>query len=91
MAPSVNVPFITLLVRPNCHLCDEARATLKRVAQTAVVAWEERDVDADPELAYEYGDRIPVILLNGTEHSYWRVDEQRLTADVARITSQLRS
>ncbi len=38
----------------------------------------------DPELRAEYGDRLPVVLLDGREHSYWEVDEARLRADLAR-------
>jgi hypothetical protein len=47
------------------------------------MAWSERDVDSDPELAYKYGDRVPVVLLRGAEHGFWRVDETRLLADLA--------
>ncbi len=76
-------PRLVLLGRPGCHLCDDARAALAAVAAEAAVAWVERDVDADPELAEEYGDRVPVVLLDGSEHCYWRVDESRLKAALA--------
>lgn len=36
----------------------------------------------DTSLRARFGDLLPVILLNGTEHSYWDVDEQALRADV---------
>ena len=47
------------------------------------------DVDAvasagNPGLRAEFGDRLPVILLDGREHSYWEIDEPRLRADLAR-------
>ena len=71
---------LTLLRRQGCHLCDEARAVLSRVAADVGVGWDELDVDADPRLADEYGDRVPVVLLDGAEHAYWRVDEGRLRA-----------
>jgi glutaredoxin len=82
-APSVR---LTLLGRTGCHLCDDARTILAGVAAEAGVAWNEVDVDADPEglgLADEYGDRVPVVLLDGREHSYWRVDAERLRAALA--------
>jgi hypothetical protein len=41
-------------------------------------------VDGDPELRAEYGDRVPVILIDGCEHGYWKVEEQRLRAALAR-------
>jgi glutaredoxin len=75
---------LTLLAKPGCHLCDEARVVLARVADELGVRWDERDVTADDTLYEEYGDRIPVVLLDGVEHSYWTVDETRLLLDLAR-------
>jgi glutaredoxin len=80
---TVPAPRLVLLSRAGCHLCDDARAVLAPVATELGVGWEERDVDADPRLADEYGDRVPVVLLDGAEHSYWRVDESRLRAALA--------
>lgn len=69
---------ITLLTRPGCHLCEQARPALDRVAAASGESWVERDVEDDPELEREYGDHLPVILLDGREHGYWRVEEERL-------------
>lgn len=74
---------ITLLTRADCHLCADARAALERVRAATGEAWHEVDVDSDGELAYEYGDRVPVLLLDGKEHGYWRVEETRLLRDLA--------
>jgi glutaredoxin len=71
-------PRITLLGRPGCHLCDEARAVVERVAAEAGVTWQERSVDADPDLRNRYGDLVPVVLVDGEQHAYWRVDAGRL-------------
>lgn len=38
------------------------------------------DDDSDPELRAEYGDQVPVILIDGAEHGYWKVEEARLRA-----------
>ena len=73
---------LTLLTRVDCHLCQEARAALARVDATAGVDWTEVDVDSADDLAYEYGDRVPVVLLDGREHGYWRVEEERLLRDL---------
>jgi hypothetical protein len=67
-----------LLTRHGCHLCDDARAIVARVAAEEGADWSERDIDTDPELASAYGDRVPVVLVDGTEHGYWRVEEPRL-------------
>ena len=69
---------VTLLTRHGCHLCDDARLVVERVAAEEGAGWDERDVDADPELVAAYGDRVPVVLVDGTEHGYWRVEEKRL-------------
>jgi hypothetical protein len=75
---------LTLITRVDCHLCDVAKEAIARVAAAAGVGWEELDVDADPVLQEEYWDRVPVILLDGKEHGYWRVEEERLLRDLAR-------
>ena len=73
---------LTLLTRANCHLCDDARSALARIQQATGERWTEVDVDSSDELAYEYGERVPVVLLDGAEHGYWRVDEARLLRDL---------
>lgn len=75
---------LTLLTRVGCHLCDDARTALGRVRARTGVGWTEVDVDADTDLAGEYGDRVPVVLLDGREHGYWRVEEDRLLKDLSR-------
>ena len=76
-------PRLTLLTRPGCHLCDVAKEAMERVALASGEAWHEVDISTDPELDAEYGDRIPVVLLDGREHGYWRVEEDRLHRDLA--------
>jgi glutaredoxin len=73
---------VTLLTRPGCHLCDDARAVLARVAADLGVGWREVNVDLASDLADSYGDRVPVTLVDGREHGYWRVDEARLRRDL---------
>jgi len=73
---------LTLLTRPGCHLCDDAKVVLARVAADAGEAWTEVDITGDDELEEEYGFRIPVLLLDGREHGYWRVEEERLRNDL---------
>lgn len=73
-------PRITLLSRPGCHLCDDAREIVSRVAADLGVAWEERDITLSPDDMREYWDKIPVTLVDGTQHDFWRVSEDRLRA-----------
>ncbi len=75
---------ITLLGKPGCHLCDDARLEIERIATELGVPWDERDVTLDPAEFEEYGDRIPVILVDDVEHGYWRVEEERLRKALTR-------
>jgi glutaredoxin len=70
---------LTLITRPGCHLCDVARETLVRIGEP----WDEVNVESSRDLEADYGDRVPVILLDGSEHGYWRVEEERLRRDLA--------
>jgi hypothetical protein len=74
---------ITLLTRPGCHLCDDARAVIARVAADLGVTWQERDITASAEDLRAYGEMIPVTLIDGVQHDFWRVSEQRLRAALA--------
>ncbi|WP_270887292.1 glutaredoxin family protein [Pedococcus sp. 5OH_020] len=71
---------ITLVGKPGCHLCDEARAVIARVAEDLGVGWQEWSITDDPALAEQYWEQIPVTLVDGRQHDYWRVDEARLRA-----------
>lgn len=74
---------VTLLTRAGCHLCEQAKPVLARICAETGTALREVDVDADPELRAEYADRLPVFLLDGREHGYWRVEPERLRAALA--------
>nr|WP_062340553.1 glutaredoxin family protein [Herbidospora sakaeratensis] len=69
---------ITLLGKPGCHLCDDARAVIERVAAETGVEWDERDITQNPADLAKYWEMIPVTLVDGVQHDYWRVDENRL-------------
>jgi glutaredoxin len=73
-------PRITLIGKPGCHLCDDARAVVARVAEELGVGWTELDITEDEQLAEQYWEQIPVTLVDGRRHDYWRVDESRLRA-----------
>jgi len=69
---------ITLLSRPGCHLCEDAREVIARVAGELGVSWTERDITASQDDLREYADMIPVTFVDGVQHDFWRVDERRL-------------
>jgi glutaredoxin len=71
-------PRVRLYTRPGCHLCDDARVVVERVCSELGEAYDEVDIDSDPELLDRFGDEIPVTFVDGRQHDFWRVDEQRL-------------
>jgi Glutaredoxin-like domain (DUF836) len=78
---------VTLIGRAGCHLCDVARETVARVTADLGVGWEERSIDVEPELRDQWADQIPVTLVDGRQHDYWRVDETRLRAALSSPTA----
>lgn len=73
-------PRVTLLTRPGCHLCADARAIVARVTAELGVGWEERDISVSADDLTLYSDMIPVTLVDGVQHDFWRVSEERLRA-----------
>ena len=69
---------VTVYTRVDCHLCEVAVAEVESIAAETGASWSSVDVDADPEDRAEYGDRVPVILVDGVEHGYYRVEPERL-------------
>ena len=85
----MNPAQVVLLTRHGCSLCERTAARLAELADELGFDLTTTDVDTaaaagDPALRAEFGDRLPVVLLDGAEHSYWEVDETRLRADLAR-------
>ena len=75
---------ITLLTRPDCSLCGPVRRRVEAVAATTGATWHEENIDEDPQLREKYTDLVPVVLVDGQEHSHWRVDEDALRKAVRR-------
>jgi glutaredoxin len=80
---------LTLYTRPGCHLCEDAKAALARVEAATGEGFTEVNIEGEDALEEEYGFRIPVLLLDGKEHGYWRVEEDRLLRDL-QLSSPLR-
>jgi glutaredoxin len=71
---------LTIYSRPGCHLCDDMKALVARVARTAAtpIAIEEIDITTDPALETRYGAEIPVLLVNGKKAAKYRIAEDAL-------------
>jgi hypothetical protein len=74
------VARITLIGKPGCHLCDDARVVIERVAADTGAGWQELSILDDEGLREQYAELIPVVLVDGEQHDFYRVDESRLRA-----------
>lgn len=70
--------LVTLIGKPDCHLCDDARQVITGICGELGVPWEEKDITQDTEAYRLYWEQIPVILVDGEQHDFWRVDPERL-------------
>ena len=71
---------LTIYSRPGCHLCDDMKAIVERVARAAgaAVAVDEIDITTDPKLEAAYGLEIPVLMIDGKKAAKYRVSEDEL-------------
>ena len=79
------MPTLTLYGKPGCHLCDDARATVERVSARHGVPVEQVDVSRDPTLFARYGQRIPVVEIDGETLFEFFVDEAVLERRLDRV------
>jgi glutaredoxin len=78
---------VVLYGRPECHLCDDARAMLERLRATLAFDLVERDIEDDDALLRRYLERIPVVEIDGDEAFELLIDETELRAHLARVQS----
>ena len=75
---------LTLIVRQGCHLCEAAEAELSRVMSRFAAENPETEykvdlveIDSNPDYA-KFADEIPVLLINGKQVAFWRIDAERV-------------
>lgn len=71
---------VSLYTRAGCHLCVEARETVRTVCDALGEEWIETDIDTDPVLRSRYAEEIPVATVDGETVGFWRIDPERLRA-----------
>jgi hypothetical protein len=69
---------ITVIGKPDCHLCHDAREVVARVCGDLGLSWEELSILDDPALMDEFWEKIPVVQVDGRTVDFWTVDENRL-------------
>ncbi len=77
-------PMVTIYTRNGCHLCEIAEETLKGLQSELDFEIEKRFIDGDLALEAKYGEQIPVILIDGEHHDFWRVNPERFRASLER-------
>ena len=79
---------LTLLTKPGCHLCEEAKKAIELVmfefsqgnSGNVQIELTELNILEDEALKNKYSEEIPVLQINGATHAYWRIDSERLIA-----------
>ncbi|MFM6963421.1 MAG: glutaredoxin family protein [Micrococcales bacterium] len=81
---------LTLIGKPGCHLCDDAELAIAEVLEefatdtpagaSPIITFKQLNMLESDELTARYHDEIPVLLIDGKVHNYWRIDKARLRA-----------
>ena len=69
---------LTIYSRPGCHLCDEMKEIVRRVARSVPLSVDEVDISRDPALEERYGLQIPVLMIEGKKAAKYRIAEETL-------------
>jgi hypothetical protein len=78
------LPDVVLVTKADCHLCAETRAAVGRVTDALGIGWTEQSIDQDPALRERFAEEIPVVLVDGIQRDFWKIDEARLTRTLRR-------
>ncbi|PPF42864.1 NrdH-redoxin [Pseudoclavibacter sp. AY1F1] len=81
------VPKVTFLSKPGCHLCEEAEPVVREVTARHGAELSVLSILDDEALQQQYGELIPVVLVDGVQHSQWFVEAERLDAAIAAAAS----
>ena len=75
---------VTIFSRQNCHLCHEAEKIVREVLSEISFELEVINIDGNAELESLYGEEVPVTMINGAKHDYFKVDKKRFSEAVLR-------
>jgi hypothetical protein len=74
---------VVVYTRLGCHLCDLALEIVATVCADTGDSWTQVFIESDDELARQFTDQVPVTYVDGAQHDFWRVDEERLRTALA--------
>ena len=75
---------VVIYSRVSCHLCQEAEKNVREVLTEIPFELEVIYIDGDQELERLYGEEVPVTLIDGAKHDYFRVDKKRFSEAILR-------
>jgi hypothetical protein len=81
-------PQVVLITKADCHLCADARDAVGRVTASLGLEWAEQSVEELPELLDRYAEEIPVLLVDGIQRDFWKIDEARLERVLQRAMAE---
>ena len=70
-------PAVILFTRQRCHLCDEAKAVLRRLQREEPFQFSEINIDADADLQARYNEEVPVVFIHGRKAFKFEIDEKK--------------
>ena len=79
---------LTLIGKPDCHLCEDARSVVAAVLadfDPAAISLTELSILDEPALMEQYVEEIPVLLIDGRVHNFWRIDPARLRSALEEV------
>ena len=77
---TTTTPRVVVYTKPGCHLCDDACAAVERISSDVGVTWIAQDITGDEALMAQWAEYVPVIVVDGNVHDWFRVREDRLRA-----------
>ena len=76
---------VEVISRHGCHLCEIAESVVRDVKKEVDFELLVKYVDEDDLLNQEYGEEVPVTLINGQRHDYFKVDRERFKNAILRL------
>jgi glutaredoxin len=85
---------LTLLIKPGCHLCEDAREVVNQAIEefskarstTTQIEFQELNILEDETLLQKHAEEIPVLQINGATHAYWRIEKERLIKALSKLS-----
>lgn len=74
------MPDISFITKSGCHLCEEAEVVLRQICEELGLEYSKIFIEENQDLALKFQEEIPVVLIDGIQHSAWRVDPVKLRA-----------